>query len=389
MSNTTCSQSIRIGIKIGTDSQIRETFQMKTTRKAILTLGLGTLSLFASSGLAQATGRDNLAPNNPAVMQPALEGKGTIVFASKTQDAGEILDTNTAKLSYLFRNTGAGPVTITQVKVSCGCTVPELDKKTYMPGESGTLTVTFDPANKNGSIARNITVFTDSELTPSETLLVRALVKPVVVIEPKIVPFEAIQKGATASKEFKIYGRTDDFKVTRATVGDPEIFDIEVKDLGETEYRGEMLRLSTIKVTVKPGARPDNHRSDITIRTNDSRKPIVTTTVIARVLGDLKIDPVRVTMGRMVVGDEFEREFHVTSKSGTSFNITNVALSTVALDSEISFVPANEEKNDWIVKITGTVAFPAPRFNTPIMIQTDVADEKEMTVQMYGQLRNQ
>lgn len=362
---------------------------MKTTRKSMLTLGLSTLALFASSGMAQATGRDNLAPNAPAVMNQALEGKGMIAFASKTQDAGEILDTSTAKLSYIFRNTGAGPLTITQVKVSCGCTVPELEKKTYMPGESGTLTVAFDPTNKNGSIARNITVFTDSEKTPSETLLVRALVNPVVVIEPKVMPFEAIEKGGTASNEFKIYGRTDDFKVTRATVGDPDIFDIEVKDLGETEYRGEMLRLSTVKVTVKPGASPNNHRSDVTIRTNDSRKPIVTTTVIARVLGDLKIDPVRVTMGRMIVGDEFEREFHVTSKSGTPFNVKNVALSTVALETEVSYTPANEEKTDWIVKITGKVAYPAPRFNTPVMIQTDMKDETEMTVQMYGQLLNQ
>lgn len=355
----------------------------------MLSVGLGALSLFASSGLAQATGRDTLAPNNPAVMQPALQGKGAVVFSSKTQDAGEILDTSPAKLSYLFRNTGAGPVTITQVKVSCGCTVPELEKKTYMPGESGTLMVTFDPANKNGSIARNITVFTDSEQTPSETLLVRALVKPVVVIEPKVVPFESIEKGGTATKEFKIYGRTDDFKVTRATVADPEIFQIEVEDMGETEYRGEQLRLSVIKVTVLPGARPDNHRSDITIRTNDSRKPILTTTVIARVLGDLNIDPVRVTMGRMIVGDAFEREFHVTSKSGKPFNIKNVALSTVALESQVTFEPTNEQKSDWIVKITGTVAYPAPRFNTPIMIETDIADEKEMTVQMYGQLLNQ
>jgi len=361
---------------------------MKTTRNALLTLGISTLSIFASSGLAQATGRDNLAPNNPAMMEPALEGKGTVVFASKTQDAGEILDTSPAKLTYLFKNTGAGPVTITQVKVSCGCTVPELDKKTYMPGESGTLTVTFDPANKNGSIARNITVFTDSEQTPSETLLVRALVKPVVVIEPKVIPFESVEKGGTATKEIKIYGRTDDFEVTRATIADPEVFDIKVENKGETEYRGEMLRLSVISVTVKPGARPDNHRSDITIRTNDSRKPIVTTTVIARVLGDLNINPVRVTMGRMVVGDEFEREFHVTSKSGKSFNVENVALSTVALESKITFEPANEEKTDWIVKITGSVAYPAPRFNTPIMVQTDVPDEKEMTVQMYGQLLN-
>jgi len=367
----------------------REPDDMRTNRKQLMALSFGIIAACAPMGFAQALDREDLSPNDPAVMQPGVENKGILVLSSKTQDAGEILDLDEVKLSYLFKNTGAGPLTITQVKTSCGCTVPELAKKTYMPGESGTLDVTFDPRGKSGAIARNITLFTDSDSTPSETLIVRALVKPVVVIEPKVVPFEALQKGNSATKEFKIYGRTDDFKVTRATVGNPEVFEVSVEDMGETEYRGETLRLSIVKVTVKATASPNNHRSDITIRTNDERKPIVTTTAIARVLGDLNVNPVRVTMGRMIVGDEFEREFNVTSKSGKAFKLESVGLSTIALETEISFEPANEENTEWLVKISGSVKHAAPRFNTPIIIITDVADEKELTVQMYGQLRTQ
>ena len=362
---------------------------MKPFNKSILTLSAGLVAISGSFASAQALDQGNMEPANPAVAEPAQENQGRLVFSSKTQDAGEILDTNDAHLAYLFRNTGTGPLTITQVKTSCGCTVPELDKKTYMPGESGTLNVTFDPKGKTGTIARNITIFTDSEHTPSETLIVRALVKPIIVTEPRMLSFDALQKGETATSEFKVYGRTDDFKVTRATVSEPGVFDVEVEDQGEVEYKGETLRMSVVKVTVKPGARPNNHRADVTIRTNDERKPIFSAVAMARVLGDLKLDPVRVTLGRMIVGDEFEREFHVVSKSGKSFNIENVAFSTIALDSEVTFEPANEEKSDWLVKINGTVTNPAPRFNTPIRIVTDVQDETEMSMQMYGQIRAQ
>ncbi len=362
---------------------------MRTNMKTMLTLSAGMLAISATGLNAQVLDRKDLAPEAPAVMSPGVENKGAIVFSSKTQDAGEVFDQDSVKLAYLFRNTGSGPLTITQVKTSCGCTVPELEKKTYMPGESGTLDVTFDPKGKHGVVARNITIFTDSETTPSETLIVRAFVKPIVVLEPNIIPFEAIDKGTSATKEFKIYGRTDDFKVTRATVAKPDIFDVEVEDMGEVEYKGEMLRLSVVRVTVKAGASPDNHRADVTIRTNDERRSIMSGTVIARVLGDLAMDPVRVTMGRMVVGDTFEKEFHVKSKSGKAFNLESVAFNTVALESTTTFEPANEEKTDWIVKIVGTVVAPAPRFNTPILITTDVQDEKELTMQMYGQLRAQ
>jgi hypothetical protein len=362
---------------------------MNCSHKALLSLAIGTLGLGASFGHAQAFEKENLSPNMPAVMPAEVENKGILTFASSTQETGEILDLEEVTLTYMFRNTGAGPLTITSVKTSCGCAVPELDKKTYMPNEAGELTVTFDPKGKNGPIARSITVFSDSEQTPSTTLTVRSLVKPVVVIEPRIIPFEAIQKGSSQTKEYKIYGRTDDFKVTRATSGATDVFDIEIEDMGETEYRGEMLRMSIVRVTVKDTASPNNHRTDVTIRTNDSRRSIMTGTVIARVLGDLGLNPVRLTMGRMVVGDEFEKEFHVRSKSGTPFNLENVAFNTVALESTTTFEPANEEKTDWIVKISGKVVAPAPRFNTPVRIITDVEDEKELTMQMYGQLRGQ
>jgi Protein of unknown function (DUF1573) len=360
---------------------------MKLQRVAAVISGLVIVSGIAATTNAQALDTKDLAPANPSLISPALEGQGRLTFLSTVQDTGEILDTEIANLAYLFRNTGAGPLTITQVKPSCGCTIPELAKKTYMPGESGTLDVTFDPRGKHGAVARSITVFTDSKSTPNSQLVVRSLVKPVIVIEPNVLAFDAVAKGHGATKEFKIYGRIDDFKVTRATVEDSTSFSIEVIDGGMAEKDGENLHLQILRLTLKPDAKPDNHRTQITVRTNDERKPIFTLASVARVLGDLKMNPVRVTMGRMVVGDEFEREFHVTSKSGKPFTISSVNANTVALDAIYEFEPVNEQRTDWIVRIKGTVTNAAPRFNTQLHIVTDVPDEEQQTVQMYGQLR--
>jgi len=44
---------------------------------------------------------------------------------------------------YRFTNTGLSPVTIIDVYTSCGCTSATLAKKTYAPGESGEIEVTF------------------------------------------------------------------------------------------------------------------------------------------------------------------------------------------------------------------------------------------------------
>lgn len=363
---------------------------MKLQRTILAISGLTMMCGFTSVANAQALDRDNLAPMNPALIAPELEGQGRLTFASTTQDTGEILDTGLGRVSFLFRNTGSGPLTITQVKPACGCTIPELAKKTYMPGEQGSLDVTFDPKGKRGAIARSITIFTDSDLTPSTSLVVRSLVKPVIIFEPMILPFEAATKGTSTTKDFKIYGRIDGFKVTRATIDDKDTFGIEVIDGGLVEKEGEMLTLQIIRLTLRADAKPDNHRAEITVRTNDERKSIFSLATVARVLGDLKMQPIRVTLGRMVVGDPIDRQFHVTSKSGKAFEITSANANSIAIAVEYEFEPVDPElRNDWIVRITGKVVNAAPRFNTQLHIVTDVEDEENLTVQMYGQLRRE
>lgn len=54
----------------------------------------------------------------------------------KIEIAAELESTQAAAV-FQFKNTGAEPVTITEIKPSCGCTAVELTKRTYAPGESG------------------------------------------------------------------------------------------------------------------------------------------------------------------------------------------------------------------------------------------------------------
>lgn len=52
--------------------------------------------------------------------------------------------------AFAFSNTGSKPVTILQVSSECGCLVPTIDKKTYLPGESGALSATLTIGGKTG-----------------------------------------------------------------------------------------------------------------------------------------------------------------------------------------------------------------------------------------------
>lgn len=330
-------------------------------------------------------------PGAPVAQPDALVGQGRIVFLRDTEDCGTIFDTDMGHVEFKFRNVGGGPLTITSVKPSCGCTVPELDKTVFEPDETGTIKVEFDPKNKQGNLSRTIQVFTDSVSTPATTITVRSHVKPIVIIDPhSVVNFASVEKGQGGTMDLKVQGRFTEFEVTRASTDDPLNFDVEVVKGGEVEVDGEKLYESIVRVTLKKDAKPGQLRAEISVRTNDERKPIFSVSAVARVLGDLELSPARMTLGRLTVGDEFEREIRVTSRSGKAFELTGANMSNPAVHAEFTVEPVDPQaKTEWIVRAKGKVVAAAARFNTVVTLLSNVKDEETSEIQMYGQLRPQ
>src|SRR4051794_15182142 len=64
-------------------------------------------------------------------------------FSEASYDAGRLrnLVAPEVKHRFLFRNEGNQPLQIFEVKTTCGCTVAELSKKVFGPGEVGNLDV--------------------------------------------------------------------------------------------------------------------------------------------------------------------------------------------------------------------------------------------------------
>lgn len=62
---------------------------------------------------------------------------------------------------FRFTNTGDQPIEIIRVQSSCGCTVPELDKQNYAPGESGEIRALFTFGSRQGRQMKRITLRTD------------------------------------------------------------------------------------------------------------------------------------------------------------------------------------------------------------------------------------
>ena len=143
---------------------------------------------------------------------------------------------------------------------------------------------------------------------------------PLVGSDPRVVTFgNAIEKGSTPSRTIRVFGRSEDFEVTKATLSNLTLnkqIKIEVVEHGTAEFSGEMLPFSAIKLTLTEGISPGVISDKLFVRTNDERRPVFEVQIIGRILGDVRIDPNAIRIGRINVGAEATQEFRVRSHSG-------------------------------------------------------------------------
>lgn len=84
-----------------------------------------------------------------------------IDFAVTTHNFGTITFGEPASYSFVFTNSGTEPLIITNVRSTCGCTVPQWNTQKIAPGASDTITVSYD-TKRSGGFSKGITVYTNA-----------------------------------------------------------------------------------------------------------------------------------------------------------------------------------------------------------------------------------
>ena len=100
-----------------------------------------------------------------------MEEKGVFTFETMEIDYGTIEHNADGVRAFKFTNTGTAPIIISQVKGSCGCTVPTKPNGPIMPGESAEIGVKY-ATNRVGQFAKTVTV-TSNASEPIITLKIK------------------------------------------------------------------------------------------------------------------------------------------------------------------------------------------------------------------------
>lgn len=100
-----------------------------------------------------------------SVVAVSAQKKQAVISSQETSfDFGSIKEAD-GKVSHTFKidNTGDGPLVITRVIASCGCTTPEWTKEPIAPGKSGDVKITYNPANRPGAFVKTISIYSNGK----------------------------------------------------------------------------------------------------------------------------------------------------------------------------------------------------------------------------------
>jgi hypothetical protein len=106
-----------------------------------------------------------------AVVFPSLS------FDKTTHDFGEIMNGTPVETVFSYTNTGKSPLVVTDIKSTCGCTVPQdWSREPLAPGASSQFTVKFNGKGAN-KVSKTITLTTNTE-KGREQVRISAFIKP-------------------------------------------------------------------------------------------------------------------------------------------------------------------------------------------------------------------
>ncbi len=135
---------------------------MKSIKLSLLA-AVGALFFVSAAATAQTTAK--VAPAQAKNMTPSA-----ITWKEDVHNFGEIEKGKPVSNEFSFKNTTKETILITHVKPSCGCTATKYTKTPIKPGETGTVTATYNAASP-GNFTKTVKVTTnDSDVVKVLTI---------------------------------------------------------------------------------------------------------------------------------------------------------------------------------------------------------------------------
>lgn len=149
--------------------------------------------------------------------------KSPIQFDSNEHNFGKIEEKDgIVKHTFYFMNTSSQNATISNILTSCGCTTVSYSTESIAPGETGELTVSFNPAGTEGEVIRELEVFTNQGRSIDRLLLMADVIPTPLGLEeryPRVLAEGIRTETLQTNFGFMEHGKSETKSILLANIG--------------------------------------------------------------------------------------------------------------------------------------------------------------------------
>lgn len=262
-----------------------------------------------------------------AVTTPAQnppQGFASISVQPETLDFGTMERNQSRTKELTIRNDGGIDLDLSDVTSSCGCTVADPATRKIKPGQSTTLTVTFNSGEFQGPQHKTVTIRSNDVATPTLEIAVSAIVHVSIMIDPPrpLFAFKHSRRGVRDERQATLTAMDIPRLELKAVRVRADLFDIRIQNGVDGDPRRGVVTLS-----IKPDAPYGPINEIVRIGTNDPNQPSIDFEVLGAVLHDLEVNPTQVNFRYVERDKPLHREFRVRANSSDlKFKVTGAQI---------------------------------------------------------------
>lgn len=213
--------------------------------------------------------------------------------------------TQTGTHDFTITNDGNETLKLKEKDKSCFCTNFSLAKRTLLPGESTTCTVTWDGHSGGGEFKQSVLLTSNDPRHPEFFFNVKGLYISPIVCNPNHITLNGVSLTEPITRGFHILGfGTDDAgnpfdcQFSDITVSDPDHFEVTIEkgtldEMTDSEKENTVLKNATSlfngTLTVKPGLSIGSFQELVRFKTNHPKLPYMELMVEGQIAGSVNI----------------------------------------------------------------------------------------------------
>lgn len=294
---------------------------------------------------------------------PAMaQSWATKMFTKTSHDFGTVAKGAKAECRFEFENIYEEDVHIAEVRTSCGCTTPSVEKKTLKTWEKSAVVAAFNTRAFDGKRGSTITVVIDKPYYAEVRLRVDGVIRTDISFEPGQVELGEVDYGQVAEKRVRVnYVGRSSWRITDVR-SDNDHFEVELAELERANGRVGYEMLVRLKETA-----PQGFLSDQLTILSDTDSVGVALQVTGRVVPPVQVSPSLLTLGNVTPGQKITKQLIIQGK--TPFKVTGVNCP----DGCFEFKVNDQAKKLHVIPVTFTAGDAPTKIEQKIEIQTDLA----------------